>query len=81
MTDSENVCAFLSKGSPKPAIQKLVFECNLILHDLECSLEPIHLLRSDPRIQLVDSASKTKDTDNWSIDYASFKEFDNDFQL
>jgi hypothetical protein len=53
----------------------------LLAHDMHCSLDPIHLLREDPRIRLADSASKTPDTDNWSIDYATFKSFHDHFQF
>ncbi len=58
-----------------------VFACLLLAHEIECFIDPVHLLREDPRIRLVDEASKTKDTDNWSIDHATFTEFDADFHF
>lgn len=39
-------------------------------------VQPIHLKREDPRIQLADAGSKTLDTDNWSVDQQSFDELD-----
>ena len=41
---------------------------------LNFRLEPIHLLRSDPRIQIADKGSKTPDTDIWSVDATSFQD-------
>ena len=79
LTDSENVVSFLHKGSHKPHIQKLVFECLVLARGINCNLEPLHLLREDPRIQMADTGSKVRDTDNWSIDQLTFDSFDNDF--
>ncbi len=72
VTDSENVVSFLKKGSRKEAIQAILFDVVLDAHDLEVQIEPIHLLRQDPRIQIADEGSKQPDSDNWSIDDASF---------
>ena len=45
------------------------------------SCTPIHLYQEDERIQQVDYLTKVKDTDNWSIDYFSFKALDDDFKF
>jgi len=80
-TDSENLVSFLSKGSPKKHIQEKVFEIYQLCVKLDCTIEPLHLLRTDERIQQVDHLSKIKDTDNWSIDAFSFEKLKSEFQL
>ena len=37
---------------------------------------PIHLLRTDPRIELADIGSKWQDSDDWSVDVITFKEIE-----
>jgi hypothetical protein len=75
------VVSFFTKGSGKPHIQSVVFECLQLAHELRCHIEPIHLLREDPRIQAVDEASKNPNTDNWGIDIGSFMDLHKDFQF
>ena len=72
MTDSENMVTFIKKGSRRPQIQTLAFEIAQITSELGIQIEPIHLLRQDPRIEKADEGSKNKDTDNWSLDAWSF---------
>ena len=72
LTDSTNLVTFLTKGSTKPAIQAIVIEVLSLARALNCTLQPIHLLRDDPRIAIADAGSKAPDTDDWSIDQASF---------
>ena len=43
LTDSTNLCVFLTKGSKKPAIQADVLETLWLCHDLAVRLTPIHL--------------------------------------
>jgi len=81
VTDSENVVRFLEKGSRKKEIQKMVFEIANILQELQISVQMVHLRREDPRIQVVDEASKAKDTDNWSVDELSFAELNDQLQF
>ncbi len=81
MMDSANVHSFLSKGSPKAHIQKLVFECVLQAHELVCFLDPVHLLRKDTSIVEADTASKYFDTDNRNIDMHSYESHNSDFQF
>jgi len=78
-TDSSNLVSFLSKGSGKHHIQTIVFEIAKDLSDLRSTITPIHLLRTDPRIQQADEASKVRDTDDWSIDEVSFAHLQNRF--
>jgi hypothetical protein len=74
LTDSENVCSFLQKGSRKPHVQDLLFQIVQLAFKLKINITPIHLLRSDPRIMVADEESKRLDSDNWSVDYYSFQE-------
>jgi len=80
-TDSSNVVSFLSKGSGKAHIQKIVFEIAKNLNQLETIITPIHLLREDPRIGEADLLSKTKDSDDWSVDQVSFQSMDRVFHF
>lgn len=75
-TDSANAVAFLSKGSGKPHVQERIFKVAQMLSSLKLVLTPVHLLRSDERIQLADDLSKCRDSDDWSIDRASFDTLD-----
>ncbi len=81
LTDSTNVVAFLSKGSPKASIQQKVFEIFRTTSSLRCVLSPLHLFREDERIRQVDFLSKSKDSDNWSVDFATFSRFNKDFNF
>ena len=81
LTDSTNVVAFVTKGSPKPSIQEKVFDIFTTLTALHCTIDPIHLSRTDERIQQVDHLSKVLDTDNWSVDEATFQIFNSQFQF
>jgi hypothetical protein len=81
ITDSENVVSFIKKGSRKPEIQAILFELVELTHQMRINVEPIHLKREDPRIQLADEGTRQLDSDNWSIDYLSFKWFQDRFQL
>lgn len=74
LTDSENLTSFIQKGSGKPHIQRDVFEILSLAKTLNFRIEPIHLLRSDPRIQIADQGSKVSDTDNWSLDATTFQQ-------
>jgi len=80
-TDSENLVSFINKGSPKTAIQQKITEVYNLCFMMSCTIEPIHLLRTDERILEVDDYSKRKDTDNWSIDDQSFQILKEQFQL
>ncbi len=81
LTDSSNVVSFLTKGSPKPGIQAKTFEILSITTKLQCILSPVHLYREDDRIRQVDSLSKSRDSDNWSIDFASFAKLHDKFRF
>jgi len=73
VTDSANLVAFLTKGSSKSAIQKDVIQVLAMTKELKIRIIPIHLLRSDPRIQEADEGSKFPDSDDWSIDEDTFQ--------
>jgi len=79
ITDSEVMTQVLKKGSHRPMLQNLVFQIAKLCNELKVRIEPIHLRREDPRIQLADEWSKTPDSDNWSVDDQSFKNLDNQF--
>ena len=68
ITDSSNVVAFLQKGSSKSHVQATVFDIAILQQELHVKIIPVHLLRSDPRIQLADDLSKIRDSDDWSLD-------------
>jgi len=80
-TDSQNLVSFISKGSTNPRIHDLVVDIYGLCHKMNCTVEPIHLLREDERIQQVDYLSKIPDTDNWSIDDFNFTKFKTEFAL
>ena len=58
VTDSENVVSFLRKGSKKPEVQAILFEVVKMASRLDINIEPIHLLREDPRIKDADEGSR-----------------------
>jgi hypothetical protein len=72
LTDSTNLVSFLTKGSMKKPIQDDILKVLEYARMLNMSIIPIHLLRDDPRINLADAGSKCPDSDDWSIDSASF---------
>jgi len=79
ITDSEVMALVLKKGSHRQMLQKIVFQIATLCHHLQIRIEPIHLRRQDPRIQMADDLSKHKDTDNWSVDDISFQELNEQF--
>lgn len=81
VTDSEVMTQVLKKGSHRLMLQTLVFKIANLCHKLKIRIEPIHLRREDPRIQLADEMSKTPDTDNWSVDESSFQELHEQFNF
>ena len=72
LTDSANLVAFLTKGSSRSRIQSDVLEVLSLTRNLNIRIIPIHLLRSDPRIQIADDGSKFPDSDDWSVDNQTF---------
>ena len=58
LTDSENIVTFLTKGSSKPAIQATVLEIFKLSRHLMVDIIPIHLRRSDYRVQVADYGSR-----------------------
>ena len=73
LTDSENLVTFLTKGSSKLAIQSTVLDIFRLAHRMKLDLIPLHVRRSDYRIQAADHGSRFYDPDDWSIDTASFE--------
>ena len=73
LTDSENLVTFLTKGSSKKAIQNTVIDIFRLSHSLLLDIIPIHLKRSDYRIQVADYGSRYYDPDDWACDTASFE--------
>jgi hypothetical protein len=72
LTDSSNLVTFLTKGSSRSGIQTDVLEVLALTKRLNIRIIPIHLLRSDPRIQVADDGSKFPDSDDWSVDSQTF---------
>lgn len=81
LTDSANVVSFLTKGSPKSHLQSMIFDILILSTNLNCVISPVHLYRSDERVQQADFLSKIKDSDNWSVDARSFDRFNADFHF
>ena len=73
LTDSTNLVAFLTKGSPKKRINDTVISILLTAKRIGTNIIPVHIARSDPRIIEADSGSRSYDSDNWSIDNDSFQ--------
>ena len=73
LTDSENLVTFLTKGSSKKAIQNTVIDIFRLCRSLLLDIIPIHLKRSDYRIQVADYGSRFYDPDDWACDSASFE--------
>ena len=71
-TDSMNLTAFVTKGSPKPAIQSDVVEVLRAAAAKNTQIRVLHLGREDPRIQVADELSRVFDSDDWSIDSSTF---------
>ena len=81
LTDSTNLTCFLEKGSTKPKIQEDILRVFWLARSLQLVLVPIHLLRSDPRLELADAGSKcVEDTDDWSIDHRAFTEINEEYR-
>ena len=73
LTDSENLVTFLTKGSSRRPIQMTVLEIYRLARSLLLDLIPIHLHRSDYRIQVADYGSRFYDPDDWACDAQSFE--------
>ncbi len=81
LTDSQNLTTFLTKGSGKRHIQKLIFEVMVLCKKLSLRIIQIHLLRDDPRIKLADDGSKTTGMDDWQIDDETFQKSNRRFNF
>ena len=68
LTDSQNVCDWLERGSRKRAIQGEVVQLINLLSKLNLSIISIHVPREHSLLVLADQGSKFMDTDDWSID-------------
>ena len=74
LTDSTNLVSFLTKGTTKMSIQQQVLQVFQLLSEYKIRLVPIHLRRTDFRIQWADEGSREFDPDDWSVDAKSYKE-------
>ena len=73
LTDFKNLVTFLTKGSSRRPIQMTVLEIYRLSRSLLLDLIPIHLKRSDFRIQVADYGSRFYDPDDWRCDSRSFE--------
>ena len=73
LTDSTNLCAFLSKGSRKPQVQADILEIFWICREFRIRITPVHLSRSDFWIQATDSGTRFFDPDDWGLDSRYFR--------
>ena len=74
LTDSTNLVSFLTKGTIKMKIQEHVMEVFRLLASFQIRLVPVHLKRSDFRIQWADEGSRSFDPDDWGIDTQSYRD-------
>ena len=70
LTDSTNLCAFLSNGSMKPRVQADILEIFWICREFRIRITPVHLSRSDFCIQATDTGTHFFDPDDWCRDAA-----------
>jgi len=61
--------------------QRILFDILQLSQIIGCVISAFHLKREDPRITCVDQLSKTKNTDNWSLDYLSFQRLHDTYNL
>ena len=73
LTDSTNLVSFLTKGTMRPHIQSHVLEVFKLLSKYQIRVAPVHLRRTDYRIQWADEGSREFDPDDWGVDQASFR--------
>ena len=73
MTDSQVLCTWLTKGTAIEAVRQRLVNLYRLLHTLRLRLEPIWVPRTHFLIQLADSASKFRDTDDWGLNRNSFR--------
>ena len=74
LTDSTNLVSFLMKGTMKMPIQRQVMRVYRLLTSYQIRIVPIHLKRSDYRIQWADEGSRYFDPDDWTVDRATFEQ-------
>ena len=80
LTDSTNLVSFLTKGTMKKHIQEQVLEVFSLLATYKIRLVPVHLRRTDFRIQWADEGSREFDPDDWGIDRGSYRELTKSWQ-
>ena len=73
ITDSTNLVSFLTKGTMKMAIQRQILAAYELLSQYNIRVIPVHLKRTDYRIQWADEGSREFDPDDWTIDNASYR--------
>ena len=73
ITDSTNLVSFLTKGTTKQRIQEQVLQVYKLLKQYQIRVVPIHLRRTDFRIQWADEGSREFDPDDWGVDRGSFR--------
>ncbi len=76
LTDSTNMVSFLSTGSAKPDIQKVVVKIFRLCQEMQLNIEPVHITRDDPLKTVADAASRYRDVEDWGIDFASFRDLE-----
>lgn len=79
MTDSQNLCTFLTKDSTKEHIQTKVFDLFEKCQKRKFVIKPVHLPRSDPRIELADEGSRESDPDSWEIGDSDLRALEDEF--
>ena len=67
LTDSTNLVSFLTKGTMRREIQKQVLEVYKMLTKYQVRIVPVHVRRSDYRVQWADEGSREFDPDDLSL--------------
>ena len=74
LTDSRNLVSFLTKGTMRMTIQEQVLETYKLLAKYQVRIVPVHVRRSDYRVQWEDEGSREFDPDGWGVDALCYKE-------
>ena len=80
LTDSTNLVSFLTKGTMKRQIQQQILAVFRLLAQYKMRIVPVHLKRTDFRIQWADEGSREFDPDDWGVDMSSYKDVTRNWQ-
>ena len=73
LTDSQVLVWFLTRGSKKVDIQKIILKIKEKEHDLNIKIFPLWVRRDDPNLIIADKGTKPIDTDEWSVSQKDYE--------